>query len=308
MQGSLDPRVQSSEALADQAPGRVGGRRSDVLRWVGAVIVTAAAFVAGTAIAFMITHSGWPDRSHAGGQRLLQRIFSFLRRSLTRLGVVEVDTRALESLQAEPPLILVPNHPSILDAPVVISCFPNVCCIMKRALLDRTFTGVGARLAGYVDNGSLTSLVRRSIAAVHGGAHLLVFPEGTRSDRVPVGPFTRAYALIARKAGVPMQTLLIETDSPYGTKGWALWRRPPALPIRIRIRQGRRFSAGADVDQVVKEMQAYFERVLGEKVLNERGVSERGVGDRASGERQSSEREVSEREVSERALSARTER
>ena len=294
MQGSLDPRVQSSEALAGQASGRVGGRRSDVLRWAGAMVVTVAAFVVGTAIAFVITHVGRPDRPHVAGQRLLQRIFGFLRWSLTRLGVLEADVRALESLRAELPLILVPNHPSILDAPVVISCFPNVCCIMKRALQDRTFTGVGARLAGYVDNGSLTSLVRRSIAAVHGGAHLLVFPEGTRSDRAPVGPFTRAYALIARKAGVPMQTLLIETDSPFGTKGWALWRRPPALPIRIRVRQGRRFSAGEDVDQVVNEMQAYFEKVLSERATTERVVTERPANERSASERPTSERPTSE--------------
>ena len=105
-------------------------------------------------------------------------------------------------------------------------------------------------------------MVRRAIDALHGGSHLLVFPEATRSSRQPVGDFTRAYALIARKSGVPMQTLLIEVGSPYGTKGWPLWRRPAALPARITVRRGRRFEPDADVDAVVRAMQAYFEREL----------------------------------------------
>lgn len=182
---------------------------------------------------------------------------------MARLGVLAVDTRALDALRTAPPLILVPNHPSVLDAPIVTSCLPNVCCIMKRPLLDNVFTGLGARLAGYVDNGSLTGMIRRAIVALRSGSHLLVFPEATRSDRMPVGDFTRAYALIAQKSGVTMQTLLIETDSPYGTRGWSLWRRPPVLPMRIRVRTGRQFRAGGDIDQVVGEMQAYFEGELG---------------------------------------------
>lgn len=232
------------------------------MRWSGAAALTLAAFAVTTAIAFVQTRLLPLAGQAMVGQRLLQRMFVFLRRATAALGVLEVDTGELDDLVGESPLILVPNHPSILDAPVVISCFPNACCIMKRTLLDHDLLGVGARFAGYVDNGSLTGMVRRSIDAVRSGSHLLVFPEATRSDRPPVGPFTRAYALVARKAGVPMQTLLIETDSPYGAKGWPLWRRPPVLPIRVAVRPGRRFLADDDIDRVVSEMQAYFENEL----------------------------------------------
>ena len=40
-------------------------------------------------------------------------------------------------------------------------------------------------------------------------------------------------ALIAHRAQVPMQTILIETDSAYLSKGWPLFRKPP-MPIHYR--------------------------------------------------------------------------
>ena len=68
---------------------------------------------------------------------------------------------------------------------------------------------------------------------------LLLFPEGTRTTRAPINPLVRQRRLIAKRAGVPVQTLVIETDSPFLSKGWPLFRRP-TLPITYRVRLGRR--------------------------------------------------------------------
>ena len=264
MHGSLDPEVQTGDSIARRTRARPRGRRSDPWRWVLACLLAGGTLLAWPAVAFVIRHVTPAGRRARVGQRWTQRALGFLARRLDRLDVLKIETRGLAGLQGEGrTLLLVPNHPSMLDAPIVVSQLPNVCCIMKSALLNNPFTGSGARLAAYVDNGSLTGMVRRAIAALHGGSHLLVFPEATRTDRHPVGEFTRAYALIAQKAGVPMQTLLIETESPYGTKGWPLWRRPTVLPIQVGIRQGLRFEPDADVDRVVARMQAYFEGELG---------------------------------------------
>ena len=243
---------------------RAGGRRSDPWRWALACALTGSVLVVWPLVACLIRMATPVEHRVRTGQRWTQRAFRFLGRQLDRLDVLKIDVHDLDSLGSEgQPLLLVPNHPSILDAPIVVSRLPNVCCIMKHALLNNAFTGSGARLAGYVDNGSLTGMVRRAIGALHGGSHLLIFPEATRSARAPVGDFTRAYALIAHKSGVAMQTLLIESDSPYGRKGWPLPKRPAALPIRVTVRRGRRFAPGADIDHVVGDMQHYFERELG---------------------------------------------
>jgi hypothetical protein len=51
--------------------------------------------------------------------------------------------------------------------------------------------------------------------------------------------------LIAQLAKVPIQTVIIETDSPYLRKGWPLLRPPPA-PVVVRVRLGPRFEPQAD--------------------------------------------------------------
>lgn len=246
-------------ATASVAPS---ARRIGWMRFGAAAAVGLGVFV-GWAIFGPLLAARLPGRERVVfARRGIQRMFAWMLRALTRLGVITVDNRALDAVAGETPLIIVPNHPSMLDAVVVISRLPAACCVMKRALLRNPLTGTSARLAGYVDNGSVAGLVRKSVTALNGGGQLLIFPEGTRSEQRPVGRFTRAYALIAQRSGVPMQTVLIETDSPYATKGWPLLR-PPPLPIRCTVRLGRRFEPSDDIDGQVAQMQAYFESELG---------------------------------------------
>ena len=166
------------------------------------------------------------------------------------------DLSALDALREEPPLIIAPNHPCLLDAVLVISRLP-VACIMKAELEKNFFLGAGARLAGYIGNDSIHRMIDRSIASVRQGSHLLVFPEGTRTTRSPVNRFTGSIGIIARHAKVPVQTVFIDTDSPYLSKGWPLFRMPE-LPITYRIRLGRRFDPPEKARELVRELEQYF--------------------------------------------------
>ena len=61
---------------------------------------------------------------------------------------------------------------------------------------------------------------------------------------------------------MPIQTVVIETDSPYLGKGWPLWKLPP-IPIVFRARLGERFAPGQDPDELSARMEQYFHRELG---------------------------------------------
>ena len=89
------------------------------------------------------------------------------------------------------------------------------------------------------------------------GGQLVVFPEGTRTTRRPLNPFHASFTLIARRAAAPIQTVFIDTDSPYLGKGWPLWRLPP-LPIRFSVRLGQRFAPADDHWALSNEIEAYF--------------------------------------------------
>jgi 1-acyl-sn-glycerol-3-phosphate acyltransferase len=89
----------------------------------------------------------------------------------------------------------------------------------------------------------------------------VIFPEGTRTVNFPVDPCTPSTGLIAKRSGVPVQTLLIEFSTPYLGKAWPLFR-PPPLPLSCRIRLGRRFAPPVDVAAFTGELDAYFRAQL----------------------------------------------
>ncbi len=181
---------------------------------------------------------------------------------MERLGLARLDLSALDTLPSDQPMVIACNHPGLLDAVVVTSRLRGVVCITKAALWDNAFLGGGIRLAGYIRNDQPMALVRAGVASLARGKRLLVFPEGTRTPRdTAVGEFRAGFALMARTAGVPVQTLLIETESPYLRKGWPL-QRMPAFPITIRVRLGRQFRVDRDVRLFVDTLHRYFEHEL----------------------------------------------
>lgn len=171
------------------------------------------------------------------------------------------DLTALDALRDAPPLIIAPNHPCMLDAVMVISRLPNVACVLKAELLSNVFLGAGARLARFIRNEPVRHMVRQAVADFACGSHLLLFPEGTRTTSNPVNPLTGSVALIANRAQVPVQTVLIETDSRYLSKGWPLFRKPP-MPIHYRVRLGRRFDPSHNTQQFMAELERYFRHEL----------------------------------------------
>ena len=67
--------------------------------------------------------------------------------------------------------------------------------------------------------------------------------------------------MIAHLAQVPIQTVIIETDSPYLGKGWPIWRTPP-VPIVFRARLGERFAPERDHHALLKRLEQYFAKEL----------------------------------------------
>jgi 1-acyl-sn-glycerol-3-phosphate acyltransferase len=172
-----------------------------------------------------------------------------------------LDLRAIDALRGGPPLILAPNHPCMIDALLILTRHPNLACVMKREVLRNVFLGSGARLARYVCNEPPLQMIREAVVDLQRGGVLLLFPEGTRSTRAPINALKASIGVIAKQAAVPVQTLIVETDSPYLGKGWPLLRRP-MLPITYRVRLGRRFEPPTDVPAFMADLDAYFSDVL----------------------------------------------
>lgn len=200
-------------------------------------------------------------RGRALGRLVITSAFRLYLASLSLSRRFSFDLTALDALRNEPSLIIAPNHPSMLDAVMVISRLPNVACVLKSSLMNNLFLGAGARLARYIRNEPVRHMVHEAIEDFGGGSHLLLFPEGTRTVICPVNPLKGSIGLIAHHAQVPVQTVLIETDSSYLRKGWPLFRKPP-LPIHYRVRLGKRFDPPKHSQQFMTELEHYFSHEL----------------------------------------------
>ena len=188
--------------------------------------------------------------------------FRFFLGTMETLGAWQLELEDLDALREAGPLIVAPNHPCLLDAVLIVSRLPNALCVMKRALVGNLLLGPAARLARYVRNDSLLKLVTRAGEELRAGGQLVIFPEGTRTAGGAVGPLTEAVGALSRRCNVPVQTVIIECDTPFLGKGWPLLARPP-LPLSYRVRLGRRFDPPADVREFTAELHRYFARELG---------------------------------------------
>ena len=194
------------------------------------------------------------------GARLGQAVIRIGFRCFVQLmvwsGIVSADLGALDALRDDRGLVIVANHPALIDIVLVGSRLPRMVCIVKASLFGNPMLG-GAKVAGYLRNDSPLSLVRGAAAVLRGGSNLLIFPEGTRSPRGQVAPFKPGFAAIARAAGSPIQPVFIQSNTRYLEKGWPIWRRPE-LPLRYRVRLGSRVSVEGRAEVFSEQLRARF--------------------------------------------------
>ena len=179
----------------------------------------------------------------------------------------QFDLTDLDTLPAGESRVFVANHPSLLDAPLILSRLDNTACVMKASLMNNGLLGAAARLAGYIRNDKPLRMLLTMRRALTMGS-VLIFPEGTRTRRFPMDACGSAALLVARQAGVPVQTLLVSFDYPYLGKAWPLFR-PPQLPLRARVSVGRQFSVAELDGMTATDLETYFSEALMQDGMHE---------------------------------------
>ena len=197
------------------------------------------------------------QRGLALGRRVISRCYGGFWAFAELTGMIRIESQAMDRFRDESGLIIAANHPSMMDALILVARLPRSACIMKADLMKNVFLGAGARLARYICNDSPRSMIRLAVRDLQDGGQLVIFPEGTRTTQWPVNPFNSGVALIAKLAQVPIQAVFIDSDSPYLGKGWPVWRLPP-LPIVFRVRAGERFAPSADPAALSRQIEQYF--------------------------------------------------
>lgn len=190
------------------------------------------------------------------GQAAINMFFRVFLATMHGLGIARYDLSALETLRDARGVVFAANHLALLDILLLGSRLPRTVCIIKAGLWNNPLLA-GGRLAGYIRNDEAMTLIRRSAEALREGSNLLIFPEGTRQKRGQLGPFRPGFALIARQARAPVQPIFIESNSPYLSKGWPLWRRPP-FPLMYRVTLGPRRHVEGRAEAFSEALRAAF--------------------------------------------------
>ncbi len=198
-----------------------------------------------------------PKRLHRPTSRwLISRGFRAYLLALRAVCLVSVEASALGQLKQDK-LIIVANHPSLLDAVILFAYFPNACCVLKAGLLKNVLFGVGARMAGYISNedaGAMMIEARRELSL---GGQLIIFPESGRTRSFPVSDFSAASCLVSKVTHTPIQCVFFDFSTPYLGKYWGLFT-PPILPLRIGVRVGQQVGPVAHAAAASHDLENYY--------------------------------------------------
>lgn len=127
-------------------------------------------------------------------------------------------------------ILVVANHPTLIDAVLLLSLVENASVVAKPSLAANLLTGPAVRAAGYIVNAEGPALVAEAAGEFARGGRLLLFPETTRTP--PGGPIRlqRGAANIAVRTGCRVVAVTIRVSNPLLYKGAAWHAMPLELP------------------------------------------------------------------------------
>jgi 1-acyl-sn-glycerol-3-phosphate acyltransferase len=168
-----------------------------------------------------------PQRRGRIARRMVHRCFAAFIELMRRLGVLTYEIRHAERL-GRAGLLVLANHPTLIDVVFLVSLIPDADCVVKSRLAKNPFTRGPINATGYVSNDNGAGLVEDCIASVASGKNLVIFPEGTRSPRAGgVQPLQRGAANIAVRGRLDITPVVIRCQPPTLGKGEKWYRVPP---------------------------------------------------------------------------------
>lgn len=151
-------------------------------------------------------------------------------------------------------LLIVSNHTSYLDPPLIAVSLPRRCWFMARSTLFRN-KGFGALIAGLgafpverasdraprgadAAGGGDVKAIRTVLEQLDRGHPVLLFPEGSRANSPELQPFQRGVAVLLKRSKCAVL--------PVGVSGvfeaWPRGSRPRLFPRRVVVRFGEAIS------------------------------------------------------------------
>lgn len=156
------------------------------------------------------------------------------------LGVLTYDCEGVEALRSMRGVVVVANHPSLIDVIFLMSFMSHTRAVVKAGVWRNPFMHGVVAAADYIPNlGEAEKLVEACSQALKERANLVIFPEGSRTPPGVRRRYQKGFARAALAAGAPVHIVTITVDPPTLLKGES-WRnipkRRPHWTIRVHER------------------------------------------------------------------------
>ena len=192
--------------------------------------------------------------------------------AVMRLGVraagIRVRVVGLENVPNEAS-ILMSNHVSNLDPPVLLPAIPGMTSVMlKKSLMKIPLLGTAMRMGKFVpvarghSREDAVKSVAASAEALRAGLHLMVFPEGTRSPDGQLLPFRKGAFYLAMEAGAPIVPVVIHGTARMMKRGSLRIMPGEAIVEFLPARRAGEFESREELSAAVR---ADMERALGQR-------------------------------------------
>ncbi len=157
---------------------------------------------------------------------------------LTRLAGVRVEIQGHEHLTPGQSYVLVANHQSAFDIPVIYGYSGlDLRWVMKAEIKWIPFVAAGCRAIGhvFVERGNTeqaTAAINRAVHRLEAGTGVLFFPEGTRSLDGQLLPFKKGAFRLAMDQGWPVLPVsVVGTREVLPPKRWSI--RPRVVQLQF---------------------------------------------------------------------------
>lgn len=154
---------------------------------------------------------GFPWTWITGDITFLYRFSMWIAAVGVRAAGIQISVEGQENFPVDRACIIMANHVSNLDPPVLLPLIPGRTAVfVKKVLMKIPFIGMGMRMGGFVPverSGSREAAVesiRRASAVLASGVHITSFPEGTRSRSGTMLPFKKGPFYLALETGAPI--------------------------------------------------------------------------------------------------------
>jgi 1-acyl-sn-glycerol-3-phosphate acyltransferase len=151
-------------------------------------------------------------------------------------GYFRLEGRGGEHVPRTGPVLLVSNHSSVLDPPLIGGACPRVLTFMAKAelfsipLFGRLIAALNARPVNR--EGGDARALKDALRLLEAGRALLVFPEGTRGPEGTVREGKPGAGMLAALSGAPVVPVHISGTGRALPKG-AAWPRPRKVIVRF---------------------------------------------------------------------------